>query len=312
MSERLRVVNRLTEFVAEPAQGLFTTPDGVEIYFEDSGGSGFPLFFVYGLACSIQHWKYPRAYLAKHSERRQIWMDFRGHGRSAAPRQQQRLTIDLIADDIAALCQKRQVEQAVILGQSMGGSIALALAARHPELARALILLASPGRDPAKFIMAQPFSRIAWRGLTAANRIAPGVLRTAHKGLAIWQRGIVGRHLLRELIRGGGFNHELARTDDIDEYIEEVLKVDSKLFFDLADDMSGFDVGQFGDRVRCPVLLIAGVRDKVVPPQETAYIASKLPEAELAMLAHGSHCPHFDDPGTVSRLIDEFLSRHGL
>lgn len=291
---------------------MFRTADGVELYFEDTGGQGTPLFFIYGLACAIQHWKYPRAYLAQHTDRRQIWMDFRGHGRSQSPQPGQRLSLALIADDIAALCAAREIKQAVILGQSMGGTVAMALAARHPHLARALVLLASPGRDPARFVPGQPFSQMLWRSLTAFNRFAPDVLRFAHRGVArsVEQRAL--RFLLIEAIRSGGFNRELARVEDIDEYLTELLKVDFKLFLELAEDMSRFDVGKLAKKLTCPVLLIAGAQDKVVPPAETNYIADALPDAEVLMLDHGSHCPHFDDPGTVSRLIEDFLLRHSI
>jgi pimeloyl-ACP methyl ester carboxylesterase len=291
---------------------MFQAADGVELYFEDSGGAGSPLFFVYGLGCSIQHWKYPRSYLAEHTERRQIWMDFRGHGRSQPPLAGQRLTLDIIADDIAALCRQRGVEDAVILGQSMGGTVALSLAARHPELTRALVLLASPGRNPAPFLPVQPVSSLVWRALTGLNRALPESLRLAYKGISRANQNPIGRFVFRELIRSGGFNPELARTEDIEEYIDEVLRVDPKLFFELADDLSRFDVASIGHQVQCPVLVIAGAKDKVVPPDETAYVAKTLPAAELVVVEHGSHCPHFDDPGTVSRLVTEFLERHDL
>lgn len=312
MSRSQRVVKSPKEAPIKPAKGLFRTADGVELYFEDSGGKGTPLFFIYGLACAIQHWKYPRAYLAQHTDRRQIWMDFRGHGRSQAPQPGQRLSLALIADDIAALCAARHIEQAVILGQSMGGTVALALAARHPRLARAMVLLASPGRDPAVYVPGQPFSRLLWRGLTTLNRLVPDALRLAHRGIArsVDQRAL--RFLLIEAIRSGGFNRELAKVEDIDEYLTELLKVDFKLFLELAEDMSRFDVANFAKKLTCPVLLIAGAQDKIVPPPETHYIADVLPDAELLMLDHGSHCPHFDDPGTVSRLIEEFLVRHRI
>src|SRR5688500_7864747 len=79
------------------ASGAFTTSDGAVLHFEDSGGPGPVLFYIYGLACSIRHWKYRLAYFgdgggAKRGHR-QIWMDFRGHGRSDPVRPGERLRV---------------------------------------------------------------------------------------------------------------------------------------------------------------------------------------------------------------------------
>ena len=292
------------------AQGLYTAPDGAEIYYEDTGGPDPVLFFIYGLGCSIRHWKYPMAHLAK--GHRLIWLDFRGHGRSGRPPRGQRLTIATIVDDMRALCAYRGVEAATFLGQSMGGVMALALAHAAPELARGLVLLASPGRDVGAHLPAQPAAGWLWQGMIALNRHAPLAVRLGYAAVKPLSRHPALLLPIREVIRHTGFNPDLARTDDIDEYLGKVLEVDPNLFYDMAADLREFDVAALSPPVACPTLIIAGARDQVVPLAESERLARLIPRAQLEVVPHGSHCPHFDDPGLVCRRMAEFLREQGL
>lgn len=310
---------RLKKTTSAPAeQGMFRASDGVELYFEDTGGDGPTLFYVYGLGCSPQHWKYPMAYFSGQSLHpsdpagaqrtyRQIWMDFRGHGRSQQPRSGQRLTINLIANDTREFCAARGIGHAVFLGQSMGGAIALQLAHDDPKLVAALVLLASPGRDPSQHLPLQPLSRWLWQALIKVNRSAPLALRLGYFLLKPQLQLTPLALTLREFIRWNGFNPLLSRTEDIDEYITKIFEVSPTQFYDLAEDLTVFDVARLGAKIQCPALVIAGAGDQIVPLREARRLARHLPFSELFVVKHGSHCPHFDDPGLVCRRIEQFL-----
>jgi pimeloyl-ACP methyl ester carboxylesterase len=65
--------------------------------------------------------------------------DLRGHARSAAGETPS--SIEAMADDVAFLCDSEGIVQAVVVGHSMGGLVALDPARRHPQLIRALVLV---------------------------------------------------------------------------------------------------------------------------------------------------------------------------
>lgn len=69
-------------------------------------------------------------------------MDLRGHGQSDKP--QQDYTMALFAEDLAWLCGQLKLTKPVMIGHSMGGVIALEMAARFPELPAAIVVLDSP------------------------------------------------------------------------------------------------------------------------------------------------------------------------
>lgn len=99
-------------------------------------GEGEPLLLIHGAQGSSVEWKPQIAALTGHF--RLIVPDVRGHGASAhtpAP-----YSMELFADDMAGLLDALEVESAHVLGHSMGGAVAQALAARHPGKVRRLIL----------------------------------------------------------------------------------------------------------------------------------------------------------------------------
>jgi pimeloyl-ACP methyl ester carboxylesterase len=117
---------------------------GVNLYYE-SHGRGEPLVFIPATGFSCEVWK--PFQLSRLSQTLNVILhDPRGCGRSS--RLQGTCTIDQMACDVAALLDHLGIESAHVLGHSMGGRIALALALNFPRKVRSLILAGS-GSGPA-------------------------------------------------------------------------------------------------------------------------------------------------------------------
>ncbi len=121
--------------------------DGTTLAYED-GGVGEPVIvLVHGIACN-------RAFMAPQAQflrarHRVVAVDLRGHGDSDAPHQ--RYPIGALADDVGWICAQLDVARAVVVGHSLGGLVALELAAGQPDLVRGAalidsVLLAGGGR----------------------------------------------------------------------------------------------------------------------------------------------------------------------
>jgi pimeloyl-ACP methyl ester carboxylesterase len=125
--------------------------DGVGLAYEEGGVGGRPVLLVHGILCD-------RRYLAPqfdHFSRRcrTVSVDLRGHGESDAPEQD--YTIDGFADDLAWSCDRLDLERPLVVGHSLGGIVALALAASHPDLVRGVVALDSvllPPGDRSQFM----------------------------------------------------------------------------------------------------------------------------------------------------------------
>lgn len=120
---------------------------GTALAYEQTGRGEPPLVLVHGIACH-------RGFMAPQLDQfgaahRVVAVDLRGHGDSDAP--VQRYTIDALADDVGWMCEQLGLVAPVVVGHSLGGIVALALAAARPELVAAAVmidsvLLPAPGR----------------------------------------------------------------------------------------------------------------------------------------------------------------------
>lgn len=119
--------------------------DGVQLSF-DVAGRGSPQFlFVHGLGGDRTHFAPQMAYFARQG--RALNAELRGHGESDKPHQQ--YSVEGFAEDLVWLCKQQDITKPVIVGQSMGGNMALEIAARYPDFPAGLVLLDSGVLFPA-------------------------------------------------------------------------------------------------------------------------------------------------------------------
>ena len=112
------------------------------MYYEIHG-DGEPLTLIVGLATDISEWDGLIRWLAEKYKVQAF--DNRGAGRTDKP--DAPYSIEMMADDMAGLMQASGIEQANIVGISMGGRIALALALQHPERVKKLVLVSTSARS---------------------------------------------------------------------------------------------------------------------------------------------------------------------
>jgi pimeloyl-ACP methyl ester carboxylesterase len=120
--------------------------DGVGLHLEESGEGDTSLLLVHGIACDH---RYMAAQVERFAPRhRVVAVDLRGHGRSDAPATG--YDVETHVGDLVWPCDRLGLEHPVVVGHSLGGIVALALAARHPELPAAVVALDSPLLPPAE------------------------------------------------------------------------------------------------------------------------------------------------------------------
>jgi len=122
----------------------FVTVDDADIYYE-AHGQGQPFLFFSETACSGEIWKlYQVPEFAK--DHMVIIHDYRGTGRSSKPSMD--YTTRMFCDDAVAVLDRLKVNDAIVLGHSMGGRVAQLLALEYPERVRKLILASTGASFP--------------------------------------------------------------------------------------------------------------------------------------------------------------------
>ncbi|MFF1559516.1 alpha/beta fold hydrolase [Streptomyces sp. NPDC058279] len=210
-----------------------------------------------------------------------VGVDYPGTG--GTPRATGPLELDVLADQLVAAADAEGLERFAVLGYSLGGNVAVRLAARYPERVTALVLTATFARAGNRLgLVADLWSALAARGdsESLARFLTP---------LALGARTLeaLGPEELEELVRataasippGSGDHVELIRGAD------------------LRADLARIDV---------PALVIATTEDGLVPLDLQRELADSLPGAQYAELATG-HLPFVERPAEWAALISGFL-----
>ena len=128
----------------QDTKGAYAEVNGLKMYYEVHG-AGKPVVLLHGAFGVVEGWSGLLPALAR--TRQVIMMEMQGHGRTGDI--DRPLSFEQMADDTAALLKILHIEEADLFGYSMGGTVALGVAIRHPELVRRVAILGS-GTGPMK------------------------------------------------------------------------------------------------------------------------------------------------------------------
>src|SRR5215208_5357273 len=158
----------------DTSKGDYAEVNGLNIYYE-MYGTGQPLVLLHGAYMTIDAMGEVVPALAE--TRQVIAVELQGHGRTADV--DRPLSYEQMADDVAALIEHLVIEKADVFGYSMGGSVALQVAIRHPEVVRKLVVASasytSDGMHPELLEMIPTLTPEAFAG----SPVEEAYLRTA-------------------------------------------------------------------------------------------------------------------------------------
>jgi len=118
----------------------FASSEGLKLYYRDYKGAEdrIPVLCIPGLTRNSRDFEFVAAHLAV--SRRVLVADLRGRGKSAYAKDPRRYTVAIEAADMFRLTEDADIREAVILGTSRGGIVAMTMAATRPEVLRGIIL----------------------------------------------------------------------------------------------------------------------------------------------------------------------------
>lgn len=268
-------------------QRRVTATDGTGLHVEESG-SGTPVVFVQGLGYAAWAWQ-PQVD-ALSTVARAVVMDNRGAGRSDKPPAP--YSIEQMADDVASVIESCADGPAVVVGASMGGYIAMTLAVRRPELASALVLVSTLTGGSDSVGVPEETQR-AWA--ENAGRPAPEFARaTMPISLA---PGWTEEHPERfEELLAARLEHptppEAWRAQW--EACERFL-------------VDGVPPGAIDQ----PTWVVHGTRDRVVPVENAAAIARRIPHATVTTIDGAGHLCWLEQPAVVDDAIRQAVAAVG-
>jgi 3-oxoadipate enol-lactonase len=249
----------------------------------DDHGIGLPILFLPAFPLNRSMWQGELISLLSDEHYRLIALDWRGFGESEIT--DPISTMELFADDIAALMDSLGIQQAVLCGLSMGGYAAFAFLRKYPQRVTGLILADTrPGADTPE---------------AQANRE-----NVAHIAETQGTEAIADLQVPRVL-------SEYTRLHNPEVEMRVRQMIEAAMIQGIAAASRGMaqraDSTDLLARISCPTLVIVGEQDALTPPGVAQEYAEQIPGAQLVVITNAGHLSNLEQPEAFLQAVRGFL-----
>lgn len=257
-----------------------TTVNGISIDYRDEG-SGLPVIFIHAFPLNQTMWDDQVAALKTRC--RIITLDLRGFGHSDAPPGP--YSMDQMASDVRGLLSILNIDQAVLVGLSMGGYIALAFYRNYPDAVRAIVLADTRASTDTHEARQRRINSAAKAEKEGSRAIAEDMVP-----LLLGRTSIETRPSIVERVR------EMIQANSPEGIAGAQRGMSTR--HDSTYILPGIDF---------PVLIIAGSEDELTPPEEAENIRSGIPGARLRIIANAGHLSNLEQPEHFNAELIDFI-----
>ena len=257
--------------------------NGVELYYEWHGPEiGEPIVLNNGIFMSTGAWSLQLAELAQRY--RVLAYDMRGQGQSGHPCGE--YSLELHADDLAALMDALRLDSAHMVGTSYGGELNLLMGLRYPERCRSLVIIASVSHSDA--LCAAMVER--WR-----------LAAQLGDGMAFFR-------LIHADVYSEAFLTERPELLPLAEARYATLDLPAAVR--LIESFQRFDVTRDLPRIRIPACIISAELDLLKPRKYGEIMHRAIPGAEFHLIPGAGHVVVVERAAEVNTIILGFLAKH--
>lgn len=255
------------------------TSEGIVHYEMD--GRGEPVILLHGWINSWDVWRETMIHIAERHRFRVYALDFWGFGESANQETAQPFKLDAYVSMVDQFMESMGIQRAPIIGHSMGGTVGLKMALRHPARVSKTVVIGSPIVGDSLNVLLKLGGR-QWIADTLFR--LPAVLRSL-----IWFILAGDSPRVREMIF-----HDVSRTS-------------AESFFRSIEDLHRTDLRSRMGEINMPTMGIFGEHDNIVSPGQADVLLQGVPHAHIQRLARSRHFPMLDEPERFRQSLVSFL-----
>ncbi|MFW9996868.1 MAG: alpha/beta fold hydrolase [Candidatus Odinarchaeota archaeon] len=258
--------------------------NGADLYYEDTGSGNETVVFSHGLLWSCRMFDKQVEFLK--DRYRVVTYDHRGQGQTAVT--ESGYDMDTLMQDAAELIERLGIAPVHMAGLSMGGFVAMRLAARRPELVKSLILIETSA-DPEPAENVPKYKR----------------LNTVARWLGL--RPVTGP--VMKIMFGQTFLNDPTREEDRQYWKKQLLsnsrKGITRAVLGVTDRKGIYE--ELGN-IKCPTLIIVGDEDVATVSTKSERIRDAIKGSQLVVIPRAGHTSTVEEPEAVTKAINEFLT----
>lgn len=256
--------------------------NGLDLYYE-TAGDGSPLLMIAGLASDSQSWAPVVPLLS--SGHKLFLPDNRAVGRTRP--EDTPTSIDLMAEDCVALLDALELDRVAVLGHSMGGIVAMRIAARWPDRVHKLIVTSAGPEHSAR-----------------RNSLIDTLVSLGEAGVSdeLWFKS-----LFHWLFAPTLFDDPAQVQNAIEQSANYPYRQPIESMRRQVDAIARFEAGDTAQRIAAPTLAILGGKDLLFPLQEASEALAPIRGIKIEILPDAAHSLHWDDPEGFAGHVRTFL-----
>jgi 3-oxoadipate enol-lactonase len=256
--------------------------NGVDLYYEVDGPSdGTPIVLSNSLASNLAMWD-PQVEPLEMEGFRVVRYDSRGHGQSGAP--EGPYSVEMLADDVAALIDHLELGTVHFCGLSKGGMVGQMVGVRHADKLRTLTIADSAAFMPAKDTWEQRIATVQAGGMEA---IVDGTIER-------WFTP-PGRQRIH---------------DEVEKVREMILSTPVAGFVGCGRAIMAMDMRPTNPSIAAPTLVICGEQDSGTTPEQAREIADAIAGAVLEIIPDAAHLSNIEQPVALTDALLKHVMAH--
>jgi pimeloyl-ACP methyl ester carboxylesterase len=265
-----------------------TVIDGTAIHFLDAGPRHEPaVLLIHGLTATHRYWLQNVTHLAE--RRRVLALDLPGFGRSDKP--DVSYSTGYFVRTVAAFLDDRGVDRAVLVGNSMGGQIAMAFALEHARRVDKLVLVDPAGVTALPLWLLRVGMWMAAGAIDHAPRVPRPLLEALFRMVFPTRPDLAARYVRSY--------HRAIVSDDYPLHLRAAFRA--------ARGVLGAPMLARVRQIAAPTLIVWGAKDWLVPVTAARGLRRAIPDARLVIYRESGHCPMVDQPERWNRDVEAFL-----
>ena len=255
--------------------------NGCQYHYETYGTGPETIVLAHGLLWNGHLFHKQVAYFKQHY--RIITYDHRGQGKSEVT--DEGYDMDSLYQDAVGLLEKLNLTNVHFGGLSMGGFVAMRLAARRPDLVKSLILMETSAQS-------EP------------NKLKYNLLKTIVKLLGV--NSVVNP--VMNIMFGKSFLTDSSRKEEIEFWKTELKKNKKSIVKAVTGVIERNGVEKELNQIQCPTLILVGTEDIATTPEKAEFIHKNIKNSDLKYIERGGHTGSIEEPKQYNDEIENFLT----